>query len=359
MHSGTHWRNNFDAIRLMAALAVLLSHQYALSGRPQPGAFGVQSLGSMGVAVFFAISGFLVAQSWEADPHAGRFAVRRLLRVWPGLAVVILLTVGVLGPAVSSLPPADYFAHPWTIEYLKNLQFNTKDRLPVRFEGSPLPTAPNGSLWTIPLELKCYLLLALAATGGLLRLRWVLLAALTAGAAVYFGPVPAADGWTAPFHWTQDRRLPLEFGLFFFAGTAFHVFRIQDNVATTRVAVVLGWVFAAAALAFGLPMLAIWLFTPVTVLALANAATPGLRAAGRFGDLSYGIYIYAFPVQQTLIWTLRDRMPWSALLLLTLATTLALAFASWHLVEKRALRLKPRRRPRAAPDVAPSAVAAR
>ena len=227
---------------------------------------------------------------------------------------------------------------------LKNLYFHSKFQLPFSFDGSALPTTVNGSLWTIPFELKCYLLMALAAMGGLLRLRWVLLAALVISAAVYLGPAPAAQGWSAAFHWQQERRFLLEFGLYFFAGTALQVFRIQDSAARTAGAVVLGWALAAAAWAADLKLLALWLALPATVVALANAATPGLRAAGRFGDLSYGTYIYAFPVQQTLIWSLRDRMPWSALLLLTLAITLALAFASWHLVEKRALRLKPRKR---------------
>ena len=340
----THPGNNFDFVRLAAALFVLVSHQHALMGLPEPSIRGVQSLGGLGVMVFFVISGFLVAQSWNADPHLGRFAARRLLRVWPGLAVVILLSVALLGPAVSTLALSDYFAHPWTREYLKNLHFTTRFQLPLHFDGSTLPTSVNGSLWTIPLELKCYLLMALAAMGGLLRARWVLLAALAGTAAIYLGPAPAAQGWSAAFHWQQERRFLLEFGLYFFAGTALQAFRIQDSAARTGVAVVLVWALAAAAWAAGLQLLALWLALPATVVALANAATPGLRAAGRFGDLSYGIYIYAFPVQQTLIWSLRDRMPWSALLLLTLAITLAFAFASWHLVEKRALRLKPRRR---------------
>ena len=340
----THPGNNFDFVRLASALFVLVSHQHALTGLAEPSVRGVQSLGGLGVTVFFVISGFLVAQSWNADPHLGRFAARRLLRVWPGLAVVILLSVALLGPAVSTLSLSDYFAHPWTRDYLKNLHFRAKGPLPLHFDGSTMPTAVNGSLWTIPYEIKCYVLMALAAMGGLLRLRWVLLAALVGTAAVYLGPAPVAQGWSAAFHWQGERRFLLEFGLYFFAGTTLQAFRIQDSAARTGVALLLGWTLAAAAWAAGLQLLALWLALPATVLALANAVTPGLRAAGRFGDLSYGIYIYAFPVQQTLIWLLKDKMSWSVLLLLTLATTLAFAFASWHLVEKRALRLKPRKR---------------
>lgn len=84
-----------------------------------------------------------------------------------------------------------------------------------------------------------------------------------------------------------------------------------------------------------------------------------MRATGRFGDPSYGLYIFAFPIQQTLIWLNHGRLGWMPLFLLTLLACFAAAFASWHLVEKRALRLKPRR-PRSAPsrepDLAPSAL---
>lgn len=351
MQAESDHRNNFDLVRLTAALFVLLSHQFTLSGLPEPAAYKVQTLGGLGVLIFFVISGFLVARSWQADPHAGRFALRRLLRIWPGLAVVILLTALVLGPALSSLSPVAYFSDPLFARYLKNLQFNTQYELPLRFDGNAFPTAVNGALWTIPEELKCYVLLALAAMTGLLRWRWLLLALLIASAALYFGPAAAADSWAGTYHWTHQRRYLLEFGLFFFAGSAFYTLRIHDDGTRTVALLALCWLLGAAALAAGLPMLALWLTTPITVLAIGNASTPYLRQAGRFGDLSYGVYIYAFPVQQTLIWTFRDRLSWTGILLSTLCTVVLLAFASWHLVEKRALRLKPRR-PAPAPELA-------
>ena len=97
-------RNNFDFVRVAAALAVVASHQFALTGHAEPVLFGLHSLGGMGVLVFFSVSGFLVAQSWDADPHVGRFAARRLLRIWPAFALVILLAALVWGPLMSALP---------------------------------------------------------------------------------------------------------------------------------------------------------------------------------------------------------------------------------------------------------------
>ena len=343
MHAISSRINNFDLLRLVAALCVLVSHQYALSGMREPSVLDVESLGGFGVLVFFSISGFLVMQSWESDPVVWRFVARRLLRIWPGLAVVILLTALLLGPLISTFSVHDYFVHPALREYFKNLRFDLRDELPMRFSGNALPTAINGSLWTIPLELKCYAALLLLGAAGLLRWRWFLLA-LTCIVGIAFSVAdPRGDRLGNFFQWKIEQLYLIEFGLFFFSGAAFYAFRIHESVHKTKVVVLSCWVLAALALWNERPLLALLLIVPTTVLAVGNASTPYLRRAGRFGDISYGLYIYAFPVQQSMIWLFGDRLPWGVVLLLTMATTALLAFASWHSVEKRALRLKPRR----------------
>jgi peptidoglycan/LPS O-acetylase OafA/YrhL len=330
MESGARHHNNFDAVRLLVALCVLISHQRALSAMPEPDILHVFSLGGLGVAVFFAMSGFLVAQSWHADPHVLRFAAKRLLRIWPGLAVAVALCAVVLGPLVSTLPLRDYFADPSFGQYFNNLYFSWRDQLPLRFEGSFLPTSVNGSLWTIPLELQCYGVLGLLGAAGLLRWRWLILGLVLTAASLF--AIAESRGQTLVL---------VGFGVFFLSGTAIHAFKLLESGRRLWWVVAACWALAGAALTVGRPLEALWLVIPVTVLAVGNASTPYLRRAGRFGDLSYGTYIYAFPVQQTLIWLFKDRLSWIAVFALTVATTLALAFASWHLVEKRALRLKP------------------
>ena len=110
-------------------------------------------------------------------------------------------------------------------------------------------------------------------------------------------------------------------------------------------------VVASLALLLGWPLLALWLTVPTLTLLFAMTATSGLRSAGRFGDVSYGIYIYAFPAQQTFIWLYKDSLGFWQLLAASAAVTVVLAFLSWHLVEKLALRFKPKRR-RIAPQIA-------
>lgn len=333
--------NNFDFIRLAAALSVVFSHQFALTGRPEPGFMGLHSLGGMGVVVFFIVSGYLVAQSWHNDPHVPRFAARRLLRLWPGLAVAVLLTAFVLGPLLSFLPADQYYRHGSVRHYLSNLWFKINGYLPIKLEGNALPEVINGALWTIPLEVKCYVVLALLGVAGLLRPLWLVLLT-TALLFAYAINEPRGESLVAGFDLAIEQRFLVEFGLFFAAGSLLHWVKFdnwRNNLARLAVCVALG----AVAYGAGRPLLALWLVLPMAVLTLGNASTPGLRSAGRFGDLSYGIYIYGFPVQQTLIWLLRERVDPYTLLALVLLATGALAFASWHLVEKRALRLKPRR----------------
>ena len=336
-------QNNFDFIRVVAALCVVCSHQFALNGLSEPSVLNVHSLGGFGVLLFFSISGFLVMQSWAADPNVLRFAAKRFLRIWPGFAVVIVLTVLVLGPFVSTLSLSDYYAHPVVKAYFKNLTFDLQDQLPLTFVGNAMPTAINGPIWTIPLEVKCYMALALLGLVGLLRVRWVVTLLTVAAVFVYAIREPRGDSVVMALHWTLNQRFLLEFGLFFFAGVI--IFKLGVTATRTRAITVLAlcWVAAGIALALDRAFLALWLAVPVTTLIIGTASTPYLRRAGRFGDISYGLYVYAFPVQQTLIWLYKDRLSWSMLFLLVLVVTTGLALASWHGVEKWALRLKPRR----------------
>lgn len=343
MQANGHLKNNFDFVRVLAAFCVILSHQFALMGLSEPSVLDVHSIGGFGVLLFFSISGYLVAMSWDADPNSFRFLAKRFLRIWPGLAVVILLAAFVLGPLVSDLSLHDYYLHPLIDEYLKNLQFNLRDQLPLAFAGNALPTAINGSIWTIPIEVQCYALLGLLGVTGLLRYRWVI-AAMTILTVVAYAVVEArGDRIVTLLHWRPEQRFMLEFSLFFFAGVLYHKLDIKLSVQRQRLALVLCWAGALIAYAMHRPFLSLWLAVPMTTLVFGTASIPYIRQTGKFGDISYGLYLYAFPVQQTYIWLFRDTLSWFTILGLVYITTACLAFVSWHLVEKPMLRLKPSR----------------
>ncbi|WP_226858228.1 acyltransferase family protein [Diaphorobacter aerolatus] len=167
-----HRFNNFDALRLVAALLVIWSHQFSVMGRPVPLILNGNEPGAVGVVLFFAISGYLVTGSWLADPHVLRFTRRRVLRIWPGLCVAVLGCALILGPLATTLPLAQYLRSPVTWDYFSNLWLQTKYVLPGVFETNPLPNGVNGPIWTIPLEVTCYLGLAVLGVFQVTRTRW-------------------------------------------------------------------------------------------------------------------------------------------------------------------------------------------
>lgn len=331
-----HPSNNFDFLRIAAALIVLFSHQHALTGLDEPKILGTHTLGTVGVLIFFSISGFLVTQSWLKDPHIVRFATKRFLRIWPGFAVAIALCTFALGPAVTQLSLADYLNHPGTADYFfKNLQFSLRDVLPLNFDGNALPTAVNGSLWTIPLEIQCYALLALLGITKILNHRWPILFAT-----IFFGLLYASGllKFNSSIHYPKEYHPLLEFGLYFFSGSIIYLFCKSKNLATTAIPLWLIGIFAAYA---NIPNLLFLLTIPITVIFIGKKSTPYFNQAGRFGDISYGIYIYAFPVQQAVIWQLQNKVNWWLLLAIATSITITLALFSWHFIEKWALKAKP------------------
>ena len=328
-HAG---KNNFDCVRLLAALAVLYSHQVKLTDRGIVAVSSYHDLGKIGVLVFFAMSGYLVAQSWERDPSLWRFMARRMLRIWPGLICVVLLLVFALGPALTALPVRDYFQAPQTWDYLGHIWFVIREQhLPGVFSGHAIERV-DGPLWTIPIEAGWYVVLAVLGIMGVLRHRFALLALFLACAVYVFGIYGAENEGV-------DRFWELEFGLFFLYGACLHHFRQVWQPRPRRAALlVIGSSVAAHAL--GHEYIAILIVLPYFVILFGQASTPIVRDAGRRGDFSYGIYIYSFPVQQTVIALTANRLALAEGTIISVALTFVLAWASWHLIEKPVLGLK-------------------
>ena len=283
-------------------------------------------------------AGYLITLSWHRDPRLGAFLVKRSLRIFPALFVVVLLAAFVLGPLVSRLPAAEYLQSPETWRYLRNIGLWIGYWLPGVFEGLPFPRAVNGSLWTLPVEFGMYLMVALV--GVLCQGRaWGYAADVRAVRRLAVAWLPGqsgADGlstrWTPQFRDARDLLLRRR-------GDR----RVQARAPADG---------AGCSSFLLLALLATWweprAFTAVLWIALPAAAIALGRSGNRVsawvsakGDFSYGLYIYAFPVQQTLVmlWPNPPILPYIAAVF---AVTLALAVASWHWVERPALGLKAR-----------------
>lgn len=337
--------NNFDAMRIVAALVVIFGHAHPLSAQPDPTLLG-NAVQSVAVKIFFVVSGFLVAKSWWSDPHVGRFLLRRGLRLFPALFVLLALTVLVLGPLYTTLSVHDYVVDAGTIRYfIYNMVLSPVYALPGVFAENPYPVAVNGSLWSLPVEVSMYLLLpVIAIIAALARSKGVFVAISLLGIALsvyYLNAVPTEDQivW-----WGTGSRSVADVGPFFFLGAIVAVTPIERALNPGGAL----FLVAIAAL-FQLPhywmqQLVLMLVLPYVVLSFSTIATPMISKAGRFGDPSYGIYLYGFPVQQALFAVGGSSMGPLENTALAVPVAVALAYLSWHLVEKRALSFKPGKR---------------
>lgn len=297
-------------------MLVVIHHARVLNGAaPWTVGWGPDP-GALGVGIFFVISGYLVTASLRRSPGVRSFLAKRVLRIAPGLLAALLLTVCALGPLVSDLPVSDYFGRSATWLYiLKNLSlYAVTYDLPGVFARAPYPDVVNGSLWSLRLEFTAYLGLAVLGVARLVRAPVLLgLAILAASgfAAVHFTGFDAQDD--------RARLVSLAAlnGWLFLCGAALDAFEVKPPAWTAAIGLAL------------LPSPLWFLGLPLAVVALGRMTAPRLPA-----DLSYGLYIYSFPLQQGL--AEHGRLT----VLSSLALALPFATASWFLVEKPALRLK-------------------
>ncbi len=287
-------------------------------------------VGGIAVMTFFAISGYLVSQSWQTQPQLLPFVLKRALRIWPALAVVVVLSTLVLGAFFTSLSYKAYFKHQGTWDYLANTWFQIHYPLPGVFANNPLANAVNGSLWTIPIEVTCYVVLAAAGIVGLLKNRGIWAACCLAYLTWFL------------FNMTLDLTGSMhhiwEFPAYFVFGSLIaalgHRF-LQWRWHFTGLAAVI----AAACYLAGFSYSALLIFLPPMLISVGSSSWPLLSQAGRFGDLSYGAYLYAFPIQQS-IYALWPGLSFGSNLAVVTLLTLVAAWLSWHFVEAPALRLK-------------------
>lgn len=333
--------NNFNLIRLSAAIAVLVAHCFPLAtGKeasfPISNYLGI-SLGSLAVDIFFITSGFLVTGSLLVNRSALKFIYARILRIYPALLAMLLITTVFLGAYFTKMQWTDYLASTETHWYfLKNFSLVTGVNflLPEVFETNPYKGTVNGSLWTMPYEIWMYSALVLTwlvlqvASELRLRLFKIIVVVFALSSLIAYMAIDNSN------RYYQLVRL---FSMFF-TGAAYCV--LQKRVILSPA------VFWLAAMALAASMLDKHIFHIVYGLTLAYLLifsayipTGRVRAFNGVGDYSYGIYIYAFPVQQSVA-ALIPGISIEGMLGLSLSTTLVFAVLSWHFIEKPSLALK-------------------
>jgi len=335
--------NNFNLLRFLAAFLVILHH--AKPGNLLPIYWltnGREDSGSTAVLIFFAISGFLVTQSFTRTNLAG-FLSARALRIFPALWIAVPFTI-IVSSFASAVPWGRYLTHPQTIRYWVHNSFlwDLQYTLPGAFLHVPLARSVNGSLWTLPAELRMYWVCAGLGLLGLYAARpafnALLAALMVAGMIVRPETLPLV-GTINVAQW--------EFT--FLIGAAFFLNR---NEIRLNIPLALALLVASKYVIEDPYMGHLYIVPAMAYATLCLGLHPALffRPFTRFGDYSYGLYIYAFPLQQQMVFY-HPQMNWLKRLALTFPIILGVAVLSWHFIEEPALRLKQRFRPKPLPPV--------
>lgn len=340
--------NNMNLLRLFFATAVVFSHCFEVVDRgrqrePANLLFHTVALGDLAVDGFFLLSGFLILHSWQRDPRLFAFLQRRLLRIHPGFIVATLIGGFLVAPYFAA-DAAAYWQALDIPHFLLRMLLLCEPDVPPTFAGLPYPDL-NGAMWTIQYEFLCYLLVGLLGLFGLARSRALWLFLLVASIVACFFPeqlLALKGGPKSRWLVMDEPGSFVRFLSFFAAGASYYLWRDRLRLdARTAALAALACIVAMFRFDTG------WIVLPTAgaylLFWLSFAKLPD-NPLSRFcdrQDLSYGVYLYGWPAQQSLLFFLRPISPY-LLFLPAAAVAGACGWLSWVVVERRCLRLKPR-----------------
>ena len=304
---------------------------------------GQASLSHIGVQGFLIISGFLIAKSLLRSGSLLDYYYKRALRVFPGLWVMLGITI-VVCFFFSGKSLLAYLTHYTTRDYgFFNALLRTQYKIDGVFADNPYPNAVNGSLWTIPYEFFFYIVLSgcFFIRTHTRVLRWCFIGLFIGLAGLFLTLTPVLSTYQLPFWPLQGQHLA-ELGAFFISGAIWAVLPLPTVKTRQLLAAVAAGAWLASICLGGYNYVQ-FLALPVLIISFGTLNTPLLSWVRLYGDFSYGIYLWGFFVQQVLMHLFRLSL--LELMLASIVVTYACGALSWHLIEKQALRLKLRLKP--------------
>jgi peptidoglycan/LPS O-acetylase OafA/YrhL len=339
MHHNERFRNNYDFLRLFAACSIIFYHSFSLLDKVGSEPLvqftkGRLNFSFIGLSIFFCISGFLIAKSAVRSPGVINYLWKRLLRIQPLLIVTCILTV-LICVFFTNLTAKDYFLNKNTWSYFRNIMpvFGLQFTLPGVFAHNIGESGVNGSLWTLILEERLYILMCIV---FLLRKKnssyFILFIAVLN--LFYLCNRFFFDGEMVPYFMSS----PFFYSLLFLNSAALYFFKIDFS---GSLFFFISFSFIAFAISVLFPSLNFLYFFSIPVLVNSVAQIKGItNRAGKYGDFTYGVYVFSFPVQQMFIATdMADQNPYR-LFFYTLVIVFPMAILSWNLVERKFLGLK-------------------
>ena len=338
----------FDFLRVMLAVTIVFNHSFLIvdGSYATVDRYRLWAVFGAAMPMFFALSGFLITGS------AGRlklkdFLINRSLRIVPALAVDIFVSALVIGTLCTSQPLHDYFSDKKFAHYFLNIIGFIHYELPGVFIANPFPGQVNGSLWTVPFEIGCYAIMSGLIILGAVKSKKRMIAAAIGFTAFYYAlyfytpaPVPENSLLKYMYNFVSERGNFLYF--YFITGALVYVFRYQIPYSGKLAAVT-----SMLVLFSGLELMALGGVKPL-LLALPVSyliAYIGLQSIPKMplysrGDYSYGIYLYAYPLQQLLVLLFPGRFSVIPHFICSTLLVTIVAMISWHCVEKPILRIR-------------------
>ncbi len=336
--------NNYDFLRMFAALCITFTHSYNLilknDVEPLMKLSGNRfDFSFIGLSIFFSISGYLIAKSAITSPSFKNYIWKRFLRIQPMLILVCLASILVIGPIFSSLSINEFFRQESTFTYFRNIMplFGIQFGLPAVFGNNPAESGINGSLWTLIVEERLYLII------GILFLfkeygKALLLILIGILNLLYFVNIVFYGENLIKYLSGQN----VFYAIMFLNASAFFL----TNINFKKIAYSLFYLIILASLLLLSPFIIVEkslqiVLIPLLILWIANLKGK-TNKAGKYGDFTYGIYIFSFPVQQMLIAENIALNNPVKLFGLTILIVFPIAILCWHLLEKKMLLLKVR-----------------
>ncbi|MCR5415877.1 MAG: acyltransferase [Pseudobutyrivibrio sp.] len=342
-------KNNLNIIRLVAALMVLYMHSLSVSiGSQTADVVGIltqgkELAGGLAVDIFFIISGFLICRSYDRKKSVASYFWARFLRIWPLTCVVTLVCAFILGPLLTEYTYSQYM-HGDILGFLKNIYFDSSNTLLPGVFNKHYNHSLNGSIWTLQYEVLCYILVAL--TAFVWRKFKASSVIVTIGLAVMYimytylgaGDIgPLSTGFLTNFS---------RLAMFFAVGSVFYLYGdkiiLSNKLLVISIAgLIIGTLTTDFAVTFAV-------FGSYIIFYIAFQKRFIATWYDKVGDLSFGVYLMAFPIQQTLVEVMGKPTEYYGTMsmnpylnmAITLIILLPLSWLSWHFLESKCLKLK-------------------
>ncbi len=287
--------NNLDLIRFIAAMMVIFSHAFPLSLGVRGGKDYLSmitrsqiSFGGLAVSIFFFYGGFLICKSAHRLQSAKKYFKARMIRIFPSLVVVIVCTTFLIGPILSVLSIREYFTNPFTYQYLLNSILILVHDLPGVFENNIYGTTVNGSLWTLPVEFVGYILCFFMMKMNLLKskyLKWIVPIFILVHITISYlssSQTLVSSVWTAT--------------AMFFIGMLYDIY--QDKICLSKRIVIINIILLLFSIWLKILNITMPFFLSYILIYLGYGTNIKFSNFARYGEISYGIYLCGFPIQQ-------------------------------------------------------------